>query len=90
MRIMMVSFPIIGYQMVIANFFQSIGKAKISVFLSLSRQLVFLIPLLLVLPTLYGVDGVWWSMPVADTISALVTAVIMALFMRKINKQKTL
>ena len=90
MRIMMVSFPIIGYQMVIANFFQSIGKAKISVFLSLSRQLVFLIPLLLVLPTLYGVDGVWWSMPIADTISALVTAVIMALFMRKINKQKTL
>ena len=90
MRIMMVSFPIIGYQMVIANFFQSIGKAKISVFLSLSRQLVFLIPLLLVLPTLYGVDGVWWSMPVADTTSALVTAVIMVLFMRKINKQKTL
>ena len=90
MRIMMVSFPIIGYQMVIANFFQSIGKAKISVFLSLSRQLVFLIPLLLLLPSLYGVDGVWWSMPVADTISALVTAVIMALFMRKINKQKTL
>ena len=62
MRTTMVSFPIIGYQMVIANFFQSIGKAKISVFLSLSRQLVFLIPLLLVLPTLYGVDGVWWSM----------------------------
>ena len=90
MRITMVSFPIIGYQMVIANFFQSIGKAKISVFLSLSRQLVFLIPLLLVLPTLYGVDGVWWSMPVADTTSALVTAVIMVLFMRKINKQKTL
>ena len=76
--------------MVIANFFQSIGKAKISVFLSLSRQLVFLIPLLLLLPTLYGVDGVWWSMPVADTISALVTAVIMVLFMRRINKQKTL
>lgn len=90
MRTTMMSFPIIGYQMVIANFFQSIGKAKISVFLSLSRQLVFLIPLLLVLPTLYGVDGVWWSMPVADTISALVTVVIMALFMRKINKQKTL
>ena len=90
MHITMVSFPIIGYQMVIANFFQSIGKAKISVFLSLSRQLVFLIPLLLVLPTLYGVDGVWWSMPVADTISALVTAVIMVLFMRRINKQKTL
>ena len=90
MRITMVSFPIIGYQMVIANFFQSIGKAKISVFLSLSRQLVFLIPLLLVLPTLYGVDGVWWSMPVADTTSALVTAVIMVLFMRKINRQKTL
>ena len=76
--------------MVVANFFQSIGKAKVSVFLSLSRQLVFLIPMLLVLPTLYGVDGVWYSMPVADTISALVTAIIMYLFMRKINKQKTI
>ena len=89
-RLTTVSFPIIGFQMVVANFFQSIGKAKVSVFLSLSRQLVFLIPMLLVLPTLYGVDGVWYSMPVADTISALVTAIIMYLFMRKINKQKTI
>ena len=90
MRLTTVSFPIIGFQMVVANFFQSIGKAKVSVFLSLSRQLVFLIPMLLVLPTLYGVDGVWYSMPVADTIAALVTAIIMYLFMRKINKQKTI
>ena len=90
MRITMVTFPIIGYQMVIANFFQSIGKAKVSIFLSLSRQLLFLIPMLLVLPSLYGVDGVWYSMPVADTISSVVTAIIMALFMRRINKQKTL
>lgn len=90
MRLTTVSFPIIGFQMVVANFFQSIGKAKVSVFLSLSRQLVFLIPMLLVLPTLYGVDGVWYSMPVADTISALVTTIIMYLFMRKINKQKTI
>ena len=90
MRLTTVSFPIIGFQMVVANFFQSIGKAKVSVFLSLSRQLVFLIPMLLVLPTLYGVDGVWYSMPVADTISALVTAIIIYLFMRKINKQKTI
>ena len=90
MRLTTVSFPISGFQMVVANFFQSIGKAKVSVFLSLSRQLVFLIPMLLVLPTLYGVDGVWYSMPVADTISALVTAIIMYLFMRKINKQKTI
>ena len=90
MRITMVTFPIIGYQMVIANFFQSIGKAKVSIFLSLSRQLLFLIPMLLVLPSLYGVDGVWYSMPVADTISSVVTAIIMALFMRRINKQKTI
>ncbi len=90
MRITMITFPIIGYQMVIANFFQSIGKAKVSISLSLSRQLLFLIPMLLVLPSLYGVDGVWYSMPVADTISSVVTAIIMALFMRRINKQKTI
>ena len=87
MQIMMVSYPIVGYQMVIANFFQSIGKAQVSVFLSLSRQLLFLIPMLLVLPREFGVDGVWASMPAADVVSAFVAAAMMFAYMRKFKNQ---
>ena len=87
MRIMMVSFPLVGSQMVITNFFQSIGKAKVSMFLSLSRQMIFLLPLLLILPLEWGVKGVWWSMPISDTIAAVVTFVMIAIYMKKFNKQ---
>ncbi len=85
-RIEMLAFPIVGYQMVITSFFQSIGKAKVSMFLSLSRQLIFLLPLLFVLSRLYGVDGVWWSMPISDFVAAVVTFVIMVVYMRKFKK----
>lgn len=83
MRIMMFTFPIIGFQIVVVNFFQSIGKAKVSIFLSLSRQMLFLLPMLWVLPLQFGVDGVWASMPVADTVASLVTLIIMVRYMRK-------
>lgn len=87
MRIVMIMFPLVGYQMVITNFFQSIGMARISIFLSLSRQLLFLIPLLFILPTRFGVDGIWASMPAADAISSVVAAVMMVFYMRKFKKQ---
>ena len=86
-RIVMITFPIVGYQMVITNFFQSIGKAKISIFLSLSRQLLFLLPLLAILPRTMGVDGVWAAMPLSDTIAAIVAAWMMAVYMKKFKKQ---
>lgn len=86
-RYIMVAFPIVGYQMVVSNFFQSIGKAKISIVLSLSRQLLILLPLLLVLPTMFGINGVWVSMPVSDTLSAFMAAWIMIVYMRKFKKQ---
>ena len=57
--------------MVCTGFFQSIGKAKVSMFLSLSRQLLFLLPLLIVLPNFYQVDGVWYAQPISDFISAV-------------------
>ncbi len=86
-RIIMVTFPIVGFQMVITNFFQSIGKAKISMFLSLSRQMLFLLPLLITLPLWFGVDGIWWAMPISDTIAALVTLVLMATYMKKFRSK---
>ncbi len=74
MRIVMMFFPIIGFQMVATNFFQSLGMAKKAIFLSLTRQLLFLLPCLIFLPKWLGVDGVWGSIPVADLLASLVTA----------------
>jgi len=74
LRIAIAMFPLAGAQIVISNFFQSIGKVKISIFLSLSRQLIFLLPLLLILPDFLGVDGVFLSLSVADFIAFVVTA----------------
>lgn len=85
-RIMMVAFPVVGYQMVVTNFFQSIGMAKVSIFLSLSRQMIFLLPLLIILPPIFGVEGVWCAMPISDVIAALVTLVMMRHYMRRIKR----
>jgi len=71
MRIVFMFFPIIGMQMVAATFFQSIGKAGKAIFLSLTRQVLILLPLLLILPSFYGVKGVWFSMPAADLLSSI-------------------
>ncbi|GAB6976369.1 MATE family efflux transporter [Prevotella falsenii] len=86
-KIIMMMFPLIGCQMVITNFFQCIGKVKISIFLSLSRQLLFLLPLLVLLPNLYGINGVWASMPTSDLISVIVAISIMTVYLRRIKKE---
>lgn len=62
-------FPFVGVQMVIGNFFQSIGHAGKSIFLSICRQMIFLIPSLIIMPKFFGLDGVWYSLPMADTVS---------------------
>ena len=86
-RINMLVFPIIGYQMVTTNFFQCIGKVKISIFLSLSRQLLFLLPLLVVLPHWFGLNGVWYALPSSDFTAALVAMWIMTAYIRKFKVQ---
>ncbi len=88
LRINALVLPIIGYQMVITNFFQSIGKAKISIFLSLSRQLLFLIPLVIILPNFYGVDGVWAALPASDFIAAFVAAWFMIVYMKRFRNHE--
>ena len=86
-RLNMIAFPLIGSQAVITNFFQSIGKAKISIFLSLSRQMIFLLPLLVALPPMLGVDGVWYALPTSDTVAFIVTWIIMIRYMHKFKLQ---
>ena len=87
MRYMMSMFLIIGAQMVITNFFQSIGKAKISIFLSLSRQLIFLVPLIAVLPHYMGLNGVWLAMPLSDAIAAIMAYTMIFIYIKKLKIQ---
>jgi Na+-driven multidrug efflux pump len=76
MRIVMCTFPIIALPIVIGNFFQSIGKAKKSILLSLSRQVLFLTPLLIILPNIIGIKGVWWSIPISDAIATILSVIM--------------
>jgi len=82
-RLDMLVFPIIASQAVITNFFQCIGKVKISIFLSLSRQLFMLLPLAYLLPLWWQLDGVWYSMPASDFGSFAMTWPLLLWYLRK-------
>ena len=82
-RLDMLVFPIIASQAVITNFFQCIGKVKISIFLSLTRQLFMLLPLAYLLPMWWQLDGVWYSMPVSDFGSFAMTWPLLLWYLRK-------
>ena len=81
----MLVFFVVGSQAVITNFFQCIGKVKISIFLSLSRQLIFLLPMAYVFPLFWGLDGVWYSMPASDFISFAMTIPILLWYMKTLK-----
>ncbi len=84
-RLDMLVFPIIASQAVITNFFQCIGKVKISIFLSLTRQLLILLPLAYLLPLWWQLDGVWYSMPVSDFGSFAMTWPLLCWYLRKLK-----
>jgi putative MATE family efflux protein len=84
--IMFAVFPIVGFQMVATNFFLSIGKPKVAIFLSLTRQMLFLVPCLLVLPYFFRTTGVWVSIPIADFVASVLTA---ALFIRLMKRYRS-
>ena len=87
LRIMNCVFPIIGFQMVTTNLFQCLGMVGKSIFLSLSRQLLFLLPCIYFLPELLGgsVDGVWYSFPISDTVAAVITGILAIGLLRKLG-----
>ena len=78
-------FWIAGFQIVTTNFFQSLGEATKSIFMSLSRQVIFLLPFLLILPPLLQLDGVWYAFPVSDFLAALIGLILLIIEMKKIN-----
>ncbi|MDI9545377.1 MAG: MATE family efflux transporter [Bacteroidota bacterium] len=83
LKTVVLSFPVVGFQMVTTTFFQSIGKAAWSVFLSLSRQLIFLIPGIIIMPRLLGLKGVWVAMPLGDFLASLLTLIVIITQIRK-------
>lgn len=73
LRISTLVYPLVGSQIVISSFFQAVGKPKIATLLSLTRQLLFLLPCLIFLPQYMGLTGIWWSMPIADALACVIT-----------------
>ncbi len=89
-RIGIAMFPLVGAQIVIGNFFQSIGKAKISIFLSLTRQLLYLLPGLIILPRYMGLDGIWTCMPVSDFFAFVTAVIALWIYVKKLNRMSPL
>lgn len=89
LRMFLIMLPIIAFQIVSSNYFQSVGKAKHSMFLSLSRQVIFLLPMILILPKFFGLDGVWAAGPTADVLSSLVTGVFIFIEIKHLNRFHT-
>lgn len=84
-RIFLSMLPVIGFQVVSSNYFQAVGKPKYSIFLSLSRQVIVLIPMLLILPNIFKLNGVWMAGPVSDLIASIITAIFLLREMHKLN-----
>lgn len=86
LRLIVAMLPIVGFQMVTTSFFQSIGMAKKAIFLSLTRQLIFLVPCLMILPQIWGTNGIWGSIPVADFAAAITSGLMLGYQLKKFNK----
>ena len=85
---MNLGFALVGFGMVSSNFFQCLGMVKKSIFLSLTRQLLFLLPLIYTLPLWYQEKGVWMSFPISDTLNVVVSAILIIDIFRKFDKLK--
>lgn len=89
LRMLNIAFPIVGFQMVTTNLFQCLGMVKKSIFLSLSRQLLFLLPCIYILPSVMESEaGVWYSFPISDTISSILTGILAWGLLVKLGKLK--
>lgn len=86
LTISMTAFTVVGFQVVSTTLFQSLGKAGASIFLSLARQVIFLIPLLIILPRHFGLNGVWMSFPVSDIFATAVTVIMVSIELTRLNR----
>ena len=88
MRLMNFTFPIIGFQIISTNLFQCLGMVRKSVFLSLSRQLIFLLPALYLLPLAFDIEGVWLSYPVSDVLAFTCTVILVIRLIRQLERSE--
>ena len=88
LRVSSAFFPILGFQIVTTALFQSIGLAKTSIFLSLTRQFLFLIPFLIILPKYFGITGVWFSLPASDITTSILSTVMLLRLFKRFKKSK--
>ena len=88
MRLMNCLFPIIGFQIISTNLFQCLGMVKKSVFMSLSRQLIFLLPALYLLPLAFGIEGVWLSYPASDVLAFTCTVILIIRLIRQLERSE--
>ncbi|NLX66096.1 MAG: MATE family efflux transporter [Bacteroidales bacterium] len=88
LRITVAAFPLVGIQIVASSFFQSLGYAVKSIIQSLSRQLIFLVPFIIIFPRIWGLNGIWIAMPVADTLSTLLSIFLLIIQLRLLNRME--
>ncbi|WP_303822711.1 MATE family efflux transporter [Apibacter mensalis] len=86
LRMVFICYPIVGFQIVTSTFFQSIGMAQKAIILSLTRQILFLIPFLLILPKFLGIAGIWLSMPLADFFATILAAIMLYKQYKEFNR----
>ena len=79
-------FPIVGFQIVSSIYFQAVGKPRMSFFISLSRQIIVMIPCLIILPIFFGLNGIWYAAPTADSIATLITFILVRKEIKKLDK----
>ena len=90
MRLIVIMFPLVGFQIVAAAFFQYIGHAKLAIFVSMTRQMIFLLPLLWIIPRYLGATGVWISMPIADCASITLAAILLTKELKRLREKESL
>ncbi len=86
LRTIAILLPVIGFQIYTSNFFVALSRAKVSILLSLSRQVIFLIPGYIILPLIFGFKGIWYAMPIADFFATLLTLFFIMLEFKRLNK----
>ena len=86
LRIMNLVFPFVGFQIVSTNLFQCLGMVQKSIFLSLSRQILCLLPVLYLLPLALEADGIWWSFPISDAFASIMTVILIIRLMKKLGR----
>lgn len=88
LRIMNLIFPLVGFQIVSTNLFQCLGMVQKSIFLSLSRQILCLLPVLYLLPLALDADGIWWSFPISDAFASIMTIILIIQLIKKLGRLK--